>query len=439
MATAISGNQKFSYALRLISSASQVGFGSIVVLAGRFVGFVLAAQVLTAKEFGVFALVQSYAAVIERLCNAQSWQLLVKRLSELFTAKDGGDITVPTGAAVAADLIGGGIAFCIGVSCLEILAPRLGIDPVTLSAAQIYCAIVFVNAHGAWAGALRAFGQYGLYASYQIFAGLGVVASIGFFKLAHVDVTAVGLLYAWLTAELAAYLFLTVVASITLHRHGFRYRKLLSKLGDVLAELRAGMGFLLSVNVSGSLRMATKEGDVLAVGAVIGAEAAGAYKIGRNLSVLPLLVTDSLYYLVYPKFSSLFARKQSSAMRSLVRRASLLGVMVGGAAILFVWIAGDDLLHALSIHDPRVLTVMQICIVATSLATATFPFAPSLVASGDHQYQVVALAIATVVFFATFVLTVGPLGVTGAALSTVAFYIAWIAVVGPRLFSRGFL
>lgn len=424
---------------RVLSSASQVGLGSIAVLGGRFVGFLIAAQVLNARELGVFALVQSYATFIERVFNGQSWQLLVRRVAQVWGTKESCKVIPIVGAAIAADLIGGIVAFGVGALCLELFGARFGIDTSTIVAGEVYCGIVFLNAHGAWAGALRAFGKYGLYAGYQMLSGFGVVAVLGIVKWMDADPTAATLLYSWLAAELTAYSFLTCAALVMLRRNGFKFGELVRRPSALSQELISGLGFLLSLNLAGSLRMATKEGDVLAVGAAIGPEAAGAYKLGRNLSVLPLLVTDSFYYLVFPKLSALFACGQLAKARKLVRQASLLGAVVGVVSIVFVLTLGPYLLDLLSITDADVFDVMCVCIFATAVATATFPFAPALIASGDHRYQVISLAAATLAFFAAFLIGIGPLGIVGAALSGVAFYVAWIAVVMPRLISRGVL
>jgi O-antigen/teichoic acid export membrane protein len=424
---------------RIASTAAQVALGSCVVLGGRFLAFLLAARFLEASEFGVFAIVQSLAALVERLFNVQSWQLLTKRLAQISTSSNTDSRNSVIGAAISADLIGSGLALCTTWSFLQVFGARFGIGDSAMLAAQVYCAIVFFNAHGAWAGILRANGLYGSYAIYQSIAGCMVLSLVAVTGWSQGNVTAPSLLYAWLVGELSGYLFLTTAAMRALQQRGVPLRSLISSLQDLWTELRAGAGFLLSITFAGSLRMVTREGDVLLVGTVLGSPAAGAYKIGRNLAMLPLLLTDSLYFLAYPRFSVLFARDDIQGVRRLIRQGCLLGTIVGLVAVALAVLVGKQFLELISITDPLVFRTMCICIVSTALATATFPFAPAMVASGNHRHQVIALLISTVAFLIVALAAMKPLGIAGAALSSIIFYLTWIAAVTPRLIQRGLL
>ncbi len=425
--------------LRLTSSVLSVGTGTVALLGGRFLVLLLAATRLDPQAFGSLAVAQSLVVFVERLFNVQSWQFIVRRGSEALSNGDRSDLHSVLGASMLADVMGGTAAFATSVLLIGFANSWIGIEPSATRIAQTYCLIAFFNAHGAWAGLLRLFERFGAYAAYQAMAGVGVLAAVSFVLVWVPAADSGAVLAAWLLVELCAFVFLVVVAVSTAKRNGIDFGIVLRSGEQAFKQFRRSMPFFASVNAASSLRMVTKEGDVLLVSALLGPVLAGAYKLGRNLAMLPVLFTDMLYYVAYPVFSKLSVAGENGALNALVKRALIFGSAIGVASILVVLSAGDDLLQFLSLQSGQTPQVLRTYIFAAAIAAATFPFAPVLLATGDQGYQLKSLALATALYLLAAVPLTIVYATTGAALAAVLFISAWSLLVARRLRTRGIL
>jgi O-antigen/teichoic acid export membrane protein len=412
--------------------------GTTALLGGRFLALLLVASKLEPYEFGSFAVVQSLVAFIERLFNMQSWQFVVQRGSGSLDGS-GAELKHIIGAALIADLLGATAAFLMGVLVIGVANERLGLASSVIPAAQAYCLVVFLNPHGTWAGLLRLHERFALYSIYQMVAGIGVLVSLALVFAGGPQVDCAVLLFVWLTVEFCAFALLLVGAFRTAADRGVEFLAVVRSLRTASVCFRASLPFFLSVNGASSLRMVTKEGDVLIVGALSGPVLAGAYKLARNLAMLPVLFTDMLYYVAYPLYSKLAAVKDRVALRYWVRRALFVGGAIGAAAILIEYALADYLLSMLSWPRQPTLGVIKVYAFAAAGAAATFPFAPLLLALGEQRYQLKCLAVATAIYLLAAVPLTLISGPMGAAWAAVLFIVVWSLAVARRLQTRGVL
>jgi O-antigen/teichoic acid export membrane protein len=190
--------------------------------------------------------------------------------------------------------------------------------------------------------------------------------------------------------------------------------------------------FMFHTNLSLTLRVIAKKGDVIAIAALSSTGVVALYKIAMRLAGTLMLIGDPLVTVLYPTLSQYYAQGRYHDIRRLIR---LLTVGAASAAFLLLiafaflgeWLiglfAGRDFIVAY--HGSMIM------IGAALLATAFFWTRPlQLVYEQTGQLLIIGI-IATVLRFAGITALVPILGLAGAAWSFVIYNLA--AILGSLI------
>jgi len=412
-------------------NARRSSVGIIFWVGGRFLAMLTVAAALDLESFGLFAVTTSLVMAVERTFNAQSWQLVSR-----FSAGTDGNVSEGRLAsvfrtAVAYDLFGAAITITTVLVFARNFADALGISAVGISTIIAFSLISLCNSQGAMTGVLRATDQFWKYAAYQIVLGSGLlIAMLAAWLIAGVQ-DASTYLFIWLAVEASCFLLLGGFALVTIiRRHAdARMDTSATRLG-----FAATWRFTGATLINSSLRMITKEWDVVLLSSVTGVTSAGAYKLGKQIATLPLLLTDQFYFAVFPKIAQLWSAGATNVVRSLIRKVSAWSF--GGAALMLV---GSFVVIALLRNIERlteyalVLDFIQYCLPSVLVAFATFVFAPALTASGHHAWQTFSLLIASIFFFLSFFIAESFDLVAAMPIALFVYYFAWASAAATRL------
>jgi O-antigen/teichoic acid export membrane protein len=198
--------------------------------------------------------------------------------------------------------------------------------------------------------------------------------------------------------------------------------------------------FLVNMNLTATLKMATSKLDVLLVGALATPAAVGIYRIAVQFATAPQLLTDGLFAAVYPALAKAHAVGGTVTMRRIGAMLTAgLAATVVPAAVLVLWqrepllttIVGADFAAA---ADP--FAVVLLAVVPFVLL---FWLRPVILSYGHSGALLRIVAAGSVVHFGGLILLVPPFGATGAALSTAATYVLVVALHVLFVVRRGLL
>jgi len=191
-------------------------------------------------------------------------------------------------------------------------------------------------------------------------------------------------LLVWVVGELLGQAALLAMGWRELARGGFSSTEIMGTPLRGLTRRHPGLWrFVWTTNLNSSLRLSTAGADTLIVGAVLGAAAAGLYKVAKQSARVIVQVADPLYYAAYPELAKLWARGEAQGMRRLTVRA---GASCGAVA-LAIWIgfllAGPVFLRAA--FGPGFVDAQGVLVwymVGIIFNVATLPVHPVLHAAG---------------------------------------------------------
>lgn len=111
--------------------------------------FLLTARQLGAESFGALALVTTYALIVDKLINFQSWQTLIKfGAGQASEERPLGDLSRLTSFCLMADVASALLAGLVGFLFAELVGHLLGWSDAVLGSAGWFCIVVFLMLPG---------------------------------------------------------------------------------------------------------------------------------------------------------------------------------------------------------------------------------------------------------------------------------------------------
>lgn len=418
---------------RLLRNAGYLLGGRVLRDAMGLAALALAARELGPAAFGVLALVQSYAFTVNWLLNFQSWQALVRYGA-------GYDADAPAGRTALAGLLRLGLALdgataiagaAVGVAVAGAAGALWGWDEQTVRLARLYCAVILFDLTGTWTAALRLFDRFDLMALQALAAAAVKLAGVGWALLAHPSLAVFVLV--WMAADLTG---LTVAAALALSvaaRRGV-LRAPAPPLRQAAADHPGILRFFLTTNWHATVRTASKEADILVVGAVLGGAGVGLYAITKQVASLLSRAGDPLYQAVYPELARLWAAGERATFRRLLDRATGYGALAAALCCLAFALWGRPAM-ALALGDQYAVAhaAAVVYLAAAGIGLATFAFHPAALAMDRPGESFGVLAACTALYFALLVPLTHAWGLVGASAAYLAFYAAWAAALRWRL------
>jgi O-antigen/teichoic acid export membrane protein len=404
-------------------------FGSVLGL----VGSAVVARSLGSSQFGVFALVLAYAAVLDLLVNFQSWQALIKYGAEDLkrddTAAFASLVKFCTLLDASCAVVGTGLAMAL----VPLVAPVLGIEAGDTRLFLFYSVVILSRMVATPTGVLRLFNRFDVLAAQNLMVGVARVCFIGAAFALRPSLGA--FLLAWGAAEVLGNVLLIAQAWRQLGRR--RYAVMSTSARSTLQSHPGLWSFVWTSNLHSSLKLGLREGDVLALGAIAGPGAAGLYKVVKQIESVASKALTPLTQVIYPEFAAAAAQSDRGRIIKMLRVSSLLALGVFGTLLLLFW-AGGARAIALVLGSGFVAAFEPglVYLAGTLLSAATLAFQPAALALGMPQRSLRVLLLSMVVYVVAFGTLGYRYGLMGAAVAYVGFYVTWsLLMVG--LLRRG--
>jgi len=412
--------------LRLLKNASWLTGGTFIAGLLSLGSIALTARSIGPSDFGTLVIVMTYAAIVDRLLNFQSWQFLIKNGADALEQNDKIRFRRQVKFSSLLDSVSSALSTIVAISFAGIAGYLIDWTDYEINLAMAYSLTIFFHLSGMPTGVLRLFNQFKTIAKQKILLAI---------------FTLVGVLTAWifngdLSHFLLAYALSNIAGNLYLLAMGWRQLRLQKITGiwsTPLTDLQhsePGMWrFVIYTNIESSVKI-VRDLDIFLIKAILTAEAVGLYIMARKIAEALHMLVDSFFHAIYPEFSKLIALRDTPKLRRLVIQTSL---SVGIAATL-VWIGfivtGDWLVPF--VFGPSfapVYTLASICMLGSVFWAFSQPLSPILYNLGRARDLFIIHAATAVIYIVALAALTIELDVVGSSIAYAGFFFAWSTLI----------
>jgi O-antigen/teichoic acid export membrane protein len=388
---------------------------------------VVIARALGVEGFGTVGLVIAFVNVVGRLTSFRMHEFVIQYVSQ-YEARDRSSRAAAVKFAVGVEIAAATLAYFILWLAAPLGARWFVRNPEATFFIRLYGLAVLAGLVSETSqGILQLYGRYRRYSlASAVGATVSLVGIVAGVALGH---GLVGVLVGLLAGALVTGSILAASALIEVRRRlGTDWWA--ARLDVLRARWRAVLVFVSSTNISATLSMIAKDGDVLWLGLFRSPTEAGLFRLAYSLAGLVFLPLGSLVQSIYPELSRQAAHQQWEEFRRLVRRGTLLAatyivpatVFVGAVSIpLIRYVYGREFVSA--------VPALFVLLAGMGFANLFFWARSALLALHRPDYQMrVAFALVVVKLAGVFVFV--PLtGYVGSAALATAIYVPGSAIL----------
>ena len=411
----------------LFKNAGTLLSGNMVAWILGLATFAITARILGPTQFGILVLITTYVTIVDKLLNFQSWQALIKYGAEALVRKSNDDFKSIVKFCTLLDVATAILGTFVAVVAVSWVGQWLAWESETVLMAALYSLVILFNISGTPTGVLRLFNRFRLFAVQNIIAA--TIKFIGIVILLFIGVDLWSVLLLWMVTTIIGQLLLLGLGWRELYIQGFEGTHKVT-IKDISTQHPGIWGFILTTNLSSSVKMTSRELDTMIVGGIVGVEGAGLFKIAKQIAAIPAMVSDPLYQAIYPELSRRWAKGSIKEFKQLILRSAV--VAGGGASI--IWL-GTILFGSFFIQlifgagYVGAQSVLVCYMLAMVIAIYGFPLTPAMLSMGRPKMVFWVHLSSTVAYFPLLFIFIEWLGLVGAGVAYVCYYLLWTCIM----------
>ncbi|MBN1788510.1 MAG: oligosaccharide flippase family protein [Sedimentisphaerales bacterium] len=407
---------------RMFKNASILFSGKTIAGLMGLVSLSLAARALGAEKLGIFAMIQAFIIIVDRLTNFQSWQALIKFGADFLKQDKKEEFKSLVKFCFILDAATAVIGTIVAIIIVIIVGNWKGWQQETVVVATVFSFWILFNLKGTAIGLLRLYDKFRLIAAANVTAAsLKLFLAICAYMLSG-DIMSFVII--WLIAGIIESVFLLWAGWHQVNKKsGGDFLK--AKL-NLTAKDKNIWKFVLSTNLNQSVRLASKEADVLIVGTVLGLQATGIYKIAKQFASILAELIEPAYQAIYPELAHLAAEKRFLDLRHVAAKTA---IIIGSLSML-VWLvfifAGKWILAVAAGKEYiQAYGTMVIFVFAFAIWGFSFPLPAGLLAIGRAEKILLVQVIVRIVYLASLYLLLVTVGLIGAGIAQVILFVGY--------------
>jgi O-antigen/teichoic acid export membrane protein len=408
---------------RLLRNTSYVLTGTAGASFLALVALALTARALGPELLGILAMIQAYAAMVDR-ARIECWPALIKYGAEALEDERHDDFKSLIKFGFLIDIASALFATMVAVGGVFAAGWWFDWAPETVQMAGLFSASILFRTSSMPTAVLRLFNRFGLNAAQDVATNAVRVLLVAVAYMAGAGLWA--FLLITMAAQILNSLVLTIVGWTVLWRQG--YRGVMGSSCKGITQRCPGIwSFIWSLNAGNIARRSTRELDILFVGGVLDPAAASLYHIAKKLGEILSLVGTPIQQAVYPELARLWARTEATRFRRTVTQIDL-GSGGIGVAFLMVIAFNAELLITLTMGAQ--FTAAAGPLVLQTLGVVVFLFGtalrPALFSMGMQVRFLQIVTISTICFYVTLLIAVPAFGIYGGPIAHIVYNLVWL-------------
>lgn len=411
---------------KLIKQASVLLGGNLSASVLNFFSVAISIKALGIESFGVVTLLQAYILVLSLCFNPQAWQGLIKFFNTQSDKKELVKLTLRYDLLCAI----AGTILAVLFSDFYVQAFNLVEYTELLKWSAIY---ILINQTSVSIGVLRYQERYGALALQSIisasfffaFAFLGQWYNFGieYFVITYLISLAAGNLFIQLSC--CHYLFELFNTDTQINNFEIEFNK------------KAYNKFNYGVHLTALADIPVKQLDNILVGAVVSVEAAGAYRVIKQIATISTKVTGPLNQVLYPEINSLLAVKAFEKVKAAMLKLIVLLAFPSLFVVLLASITIDYWVPAIFTNELlsykwQIITFLIIHAVATVFT----PIHPVFLALGYIKKLFYITLVSNIVLCVTIVLFGSKVELWGVLLAIFLQYLLTVTWKLPLILKK---
>tara|TARA_A100001015_G_scaffold321369_1_gene451769 strand:- start:4222 stop:5550 length:1329 start_codon:yes stop_codon:yes gene_type:complete len=407
---------------RLFKNSKILLSGNLFVSVLGLITFVITVKALGTEVFGLFVLVTTYIAIVDRLVNFQAWRALIKYGAEALNAGRRDDVKALVKICSAIDIFSAVLAFSCSVVGLFLVGYFMDWPDEITKLVLMYSFVLLFRLSGTPTAILRIFDKF------KTFAYRGVVSAI--LKLSGTLIVYFqggGLfeyLLIWAITDIIGQLLLVFAGWKELHNQGLD-RIYIAKTKNIKKRYPGFYKFILFMSFDSTIYVG-RDLDIYIIGALVSLDDVALFKVAKQLASILGKLIDPVYTAIYPELAKMHHRSKISQFNSLIKKTSatvgiviLLPLLVYGffGKQLLLLVFGDDYVKA---FIPGLF-----CISSMVVWGFAQPLAPALLSMDKPKVSFAIHMLTTLSFLALLSVLIPSYGIVGAGISHFLFYFLW--------------
>ncbi|MBE9474005.1 MAG: oligosaccharide flippase family protein [Chloroflexi bacterium] len=383
---------------------------------------ILVARLLGVTDFGILGTITVFTSVVNKFASFRMSELVIKYVGQYTVEGDDISAAAVFKSAAILETLTSFLAFGL----IWLLAP-LGAQYIAKDVSTTYWFILYGLIVLANFMAESSTGLLQIFDRYKFIAGITVGQSILTLSLIVLVYFNQGGLYEVILAYMGGKIvgaIASAVAAVVLATQSWGIGWWRAPIGLLRDRMRELVRFAFSTNISATINLVNKDGELLWVSALTGPTGAGYYKLALSLANLIQLPVSPLPQATYPELSREVAGKNWGNMRYVLRQGSLMAFAYSVAAGLFLLIFGKSLIAFL--YTPEFLPsypALLILMVGLLVANTFYWNRIALLSLGLADYPAKINSIAAVLKIIGMLTIVPIYGYLGSAALLSGFYI----------------
>jgi O-antigen/teichoic acid export membrane protein len=396
---------------------------------------IFVARLLGVTDFGILGTITLFTSVINKFASFRMSELVIKYVGEYTVEGDKEKAAAVFKSAALLETITSIFAFGLIWILAPLGAQYFAKDVNTTTWFILYGLIVLANFMiESSTGLLQIFDQFKIIAGTTIGQSIITLILVGFVYVNQGGLYEIVLVY--MVGKMVGAIALAATAIVqAIQLWGFNWWR--APIGLLRERANELIRFAVSTNISATINLVNKDGELLWVSALTGPTGAGYYKLALSLSNLIQLPVSPLPQATYPELSREVAARNWANMRYVLRQGSVMAFAYSALAGVFLVIFGKPLIAFF--YTPEFLPsypALLILMVGMLVANTFYWNRISLLSLGLADYPAKVNSIAAVLKVIGIFAIVPIYGYLGSAALLSGYYLFSVTLNVQKTFSE---
>ena len=381
-----------------------------------------------AEIFGYYVLFLTFIEIVDRIFNFQTWQVFIKFATDFQVKDEHHNVMMLLKYSFLVDLASLVVATIVALSLSSFAMEFFGIPVEYHTLLLLMSLTILFKTTEISTGVFRLYDRFKVQAKIAVYSS--AIKFVMFALIALVAPRFEMFVYATVLAQFITMSMKYFHAKSVLNEHNITMLEILKEKVNMplLKELKV-FSSVVYKNFSVTLRMVSRQLDVVILGRLFGADIVGIYKIAKEVGNLIAKLTDPVYQSIYPEFARLLANKNHVDAKSLALKISLYaGLAAVAFYILFVLLGELAIGIAFGTEFKDAYGITLVYFIAMIIAIVSLPIVPWMDSQNLVKYTFTNQLSATIIYCIIVFPLIEIYGTYGAAIAYIVYYFSWTLI-----------